>query len=92
MKIREMEVLLKNTYKKMLKRLFGIIYYLSLCNKSSFRLRLNNEIEILQLRLRERAFQILALKLLMVFEPRGTLRTWDPRVLCSWILSFLKYN
>ena len=38
---------------------------------NSFRLRLNNEIETLQLSLRERAFQILALKLLKVFEPRS---------------------
>ena len=63
-----------------------------MCNKNSFRLRLNNEIETLQLSLRERAFQILALKLLKVFDSRGTLRSWHPRVLCSWILSFLKYN
>ena len=35
--------------------------------KIDFRLRLNNEIETLQLSLRERAFQILALKVLKVF-------------------------
>ena len=57
--------------------------------KNCFRLRLNNEIETLQLTLREKVFQILTLKLLKVFESRGNLRSWHPRVLCSWILSLL---
>ena len=37
-------------------------------------------------------FQIHALMLLNFFAPGCTLSSWQPRVLCSWILSLRRYK
>ena len=53
---------------------------------------MNIDIETSQLILLPRTFQIRALMLLKFFAPGSTLSSWQPKVLCSWILSLRKYK